>query len=81
MHRSATVAATIGEVVRQMQSKTFAKRSSQWLCGTEALAFRSKGLWIETHQRQCTVSRSKSLYPLLSTGLIQEYKTESSRQL
>ena len=41
-----------------------------WVIGVFSL--RSRGCWFKLHQRQCIVSLSKTLYPLLSTGSTQE---------
>ena len=51
-------------------------KGTHWLSG-RALDLRSKGHWFETRRRHFVVSLSKTLYPLLSTGLIQKDRKSS----
>ena len=58
-------------------SNTSSIGGAQWLSG-RVLDLRSKGDWLETHQRPCAVSLSKIL-PLLSTGSNQEDRNHPAR--
>ena len=45
------------------------------------LDLRSRGCRFEPHRRHCVVSLSKTVYPLLSTGLTQEDRPNMAEKL
>ena len=56
-------------------------RLGVWWLSIRVLESRSRGCRFEPHQSHCIVSLSKTLYPLLSTGLTQEDRPDMTEKL